>query len=232
MDPESKKVVPLFLNRAIPRRAEVGLELVAEGERDGGIDFDAAFHIFEPFDLGGAVQEGEQVVAVRRQEQFQVAPGMGELGGQPFLQAVEAIAGAGGNEDGVWMFPPDAVEFQGVGNPVALVEDGDGRKQVGLNLAQNLAGGDMVRFDGRAGGVQDFNEKVGFGDFFQGGLERFDQLVRQFADEADGVGEQQVLASGQAEAADGGVQRGEELVLDQDARVGQGVEQAGFAGIR
>ena len=54
----------------------------------------------------------------------------------------------------------------------------------------------------------------------------------QLADEPDGVGEQHLLAAGQVEAAGGGVERGEEAVLDEHAGVGEPVEERRLAGVR
>ena len=53
----------------------------------------------------------------------------------------------------------------------------------------------------------------------------------QLADEPDGVGEQHVLVGRQAQAARGGIERGEELVLGERGRAGERVQQRGFAGV-
>ena len=79
--------------------------------------------------------------------------------------------------------------------------------------------------------VDDVDEQVGVGGHLERGLERLDQLVGQLADEADGVGEQHRLAAGQLEPAGGGVERGEEPVLDQHAGVGEAVQQRRLAGV-
>ena len=46
----------------------------------------------------------------------------------------------------------------------------------------------------------------------------FDQLVREALHEPDGVGDEHGLAAGEAQPAGGGVERGEEAVLDQRRR--------------
>ena len=81
------------------------------------------------------------------------------------------------------------------------------------------------------GGVADVQDDVGFGDFLQGGAEGGDEFGGEFADEADGVGQDGAAAGGQAEAAHGGVEGGEELVAGGDLGAGHGVEQGGFAGV-
>ena len=53
----------------------------------------------------------------------------------------------------------------------------------------------------------------------------------RFADEADGVGEQDVAAAAELPAPGPGVEGGEELVLDEHAGVGQGVHQGALAGV-
>ena len=50
-------------------------------------------------------------------------------------------------------------------------------------------------------------------DLLERGLEGLDEPVRQPADEAHGVGEEQLLVAGQQQLAGGRVQRREELVL-------------------
>ena len=60
-------------------------------------------------------------------------------------------------------------------------------------------------------------------------LERLDQLVREALHEPDGVGGEHGLAPGEAQLAGGGVEGGEEAVLDQHVGVGEAVEQRGLA---
>ncbi len=53
----------------------------------------------------------------------------------------------------------------------------------------------------------------------------------EFADEADGVGHEHALIGRQAEAARGGVERGEELIFLENLGAGQSIEERGLAGI-
>ena len=82
-----------------------------------------------------------------------------------------------------------------------------------------------------ARGVDDVEQQVGLPGLLERGLERGDQRVRQVADEADRVREQHEPAAPEPPAPGPGVERGEELVLDEDARVGQGVHQRALAGV-
>jgi len=74
-------------------------------------------------------------------------------------------------------------------------------------------------------------QQVGLAGLLERGLEGGDQGVRQVADEADGVGEQGLAAPAEPPAAGPGVEGGEELVLDQDAGLGQRVHQRALAGV-
>ena len=67
----------------------------------------------------------------------------------------------------------------------------------------------------RVGGVDDVQEQVGVVQLLERGAEGGDQILRQVADEADGVGDDDLALLGEAQAAAGGVERGEELVLDE-----------------
>jgi hypothetical protein len=61
--------------------------------------------------------------------------------------------------------------------------------------------------------------------------ERCDEVVGQLADEADGVGDQRLHAGLQLDDARGGIQRGEEPVLDEELRSRQRAQDGGLAGV-
>ena len=65
----------------------------------------------------------------------------------------------------------------------------------------------------------------------QRGLEGGNQLVRQLADEADGVRDHHRGVTRQHDAPNGGIQGCEQLVGDIRVGAGQGAEQGGFAGV-
>ena len=67
--------------------------------------------------------------------------------------------------------------------------------------------------------------------FFQGGAKGGNQLMRQVTDEAHGVGQHGILARGQRQLPQCGVQGGEQLVGCVHLAGGQGIEQRGLAGI-
>ena len=115
---------------------------------------------------------------------------------------------------------------------VGLVEHQQLGHPVGADLGQHGAHGVDLALRVGGAGVDDVDEQVGLGDHLERALERLDQPVGQLADEADRVGQEHGLAAGQREAAGGGVERGEEPVLDEHAGVGEPVEQRALAGVR
>ena len=77
-----------------------------------------------------------------------------------------------------------------------------------------------------------WSSEVGAGDLLERRAERLDELVRQLAHEPDGVGQQHRLAAGQPQPPGGGVERGEQAVLDEHAGAREPVEQRRLAGVR
>jgi hypothetical protein len=61
----------------------------------------------------------------------------------------------------------------------------------------------------RMADVHDVHQQIRLHHFFQRGLERLDQTVRQFFDEAHGVGEQNILLGRQLQPPRRRVERGE-----------------------
>ena len=114
---------------------------------------------------------------------------------------------------------------------VGLVDDDELGHLAGADLGEHLAhGGDLALGVGvRA--VDDVHDQVGVGDLLQRRAERLDELVGQVADEPDGVGERVDPPVLGRRTTRGGVERGEQRVLDEHAGVGQPVEQRGLAGV-
>ena len=114
---------------------------------------------------------------------------------------------------------------------VGLVDDHQLGNLAGTDLGEHLPhGGDLALGVGvRA--VDDVDDQVGVGHLLQRRAERLDELVGQVADEPDGVGERVDPPVLGRRTPGGGVQRGEQRVLDEHAGVGQPVEQRGLAGV-
>ena len=149
------------------------------------------------------------------------------IGAQQF---VDAVAGGGRHGDG-----PGAGSARRCAPPArrsALLNASSSGTRAAADLAQHRAHGVdlLVGLDGRR--VDDVDEQVGFGRHFERRLERLDELVRQLADEPDGVGQQHRLASRAAQAPGSGVERREQPVLDEHAGVGEVVQQRRLAGVR
>lgn len=76
----------------------------------------------------------------------------------------------------------------------------------------------------RMRGVGDVDQDIGAFQLLQGGHEGLAQIGRQVADEAHGIGQNDLTIFGVQPAA-GWIEGGKELVLGQDVALGQGVEQ-------
>ena len=174
------------------------------------------------------MQPADYVVAVVRNEQL----GRLVIVDCQFLAAAEQLVQAGAgmhtDEEGVGMLRPQPGEGLRV-DGVDLVEDGDGGPVGRAELAEHGQGGGVVLVAVGIAGVKQVDEKIGDHHLLERGLECLDEPVRQAADEADRVGQQQRAAVGQHQLAGGGVEGGEELVDGEDVRAGEPVEQGGFA---
>lgn len=114
---------------------------------------------------------------------------------------------------------------------VDLVEDQDRWHITGADGVEHFFDGVDVFFHLRLGGVDDMQKQVGFNDLGQGGVETGDELMRQVADKADGIAEDDVVLAVDIEFLGPRVERGKEPVFGQDIGIGEGVHQAALAGI-
>lgn len=81
------------------------------------------------------------------------------------------------------------------------------------------------------GSIDDVQQHIGLHGFFQGGGKGGNQFVRQIADESDGIGQDNAACGTDVQPPHRRVESGEKLVFRIYARLGQPVEQAGFADI-
>ena len=127
------------------------------------------------------------------------------------------------------MLPAKRLGF-GQRDEIDLVEDEqrDARKR---ELGQELLGGLDVLGLGRIGRVDDVEQEVGVGGFFERGPERGEQVLRQIADESDGVGDDDLALFGKSKPPRACVERGKELVLGEHVGIGERVEQRALAGV-
>ncbi len=146
------------------------------------------------------------------------------------MQQVEPGLRVRADKDGVGRHAAGGAELLGRGD-IDFVEDGEDAFRVGAELLEHLDRRRVVLFDVGVGDVEHVDQEVGNEHFFQGGLEGFHEAVRQSADEAHGIGDEQFLIVAQDELAGGRIERGEEFVLGEDVCAGERVEQGGFAGV-
>ena len=150
---------------------------------------------------------------------------------QPAAQRIDAGAGlcAQGKAGNRTM----AIEAQTglVAALVDLVEDHQlghvGRTDFGNHV---IDGFDLAVAVGRAG-IDHVQQHIGLGRFFQRGLEGLHQPVRQVADEAHRVGQDDVGPRPQMQPPGERIERGKELVGRQRPRTGEAIEQRGLAGV-
>src|SRR5579864_150699 len=192
---------------------------------------------------GGALRER---VVGRLAEVSRLAAGMtgGELreaAGDLGAQGVEAFAGEGGD--------PEALAVLGAGggqgsDAVALVEDGNDAAALDAELVQDLVGDSHLVVPLGVAAVDDVQDEVGGGDLAEGAAEGRDEVMRELADEADGVGEDRARAGrgfragrtvgavrAEVAAAELGVEGGEEAVLGEGVGGGEAVEEGRLAGV-
>jgi len=207
------------------RRKKAGL-----GGRKAAADEHAIIAVLLGLDVAELVQAGDDVVAVVGHEQRGGAEFAGDQLGAAIEQGLDAGPGFRGNEEGVGREGAGVREHGRIGG-IGLVENGERRLVVGAELAQDFERGGVMLGDVGVGDVEQMNEEIGHDDLLKRGLEGLDEIVGQAADEADRVGHEQLLVVAEQELAGGGIERGEKLVLDEDGRAGEAVEERGLAGV-
>src|SRR5476649_1672918 len=89
--------------------------------------------------------------------------------------------------------PPQGEERGRIAQLVDLVEDNQHLFRVGAEIGQDAHGGVVEFHHLGLRGVEDVDEEIGERGFFERGVERFDELMRQLTDETDGVGKEKRL---------------------------------------
>ena len=181
--------------------------------------------------LALGVHAGDERPLRVRQQQLQLDLGPRQQLGDALPQERDAVAAVGGDEHRVGQQVAQAGELEVVGG-VGLVDDEQlvrHRAVLRADLDEHLAHRRDLLLRQGVGGVDHVHEQVGRGRLLERGAEGLDELVGQVADEADGVGERVVAPVRGGGAPRGGVEGGEQRVLDQHARVRERVEQARLA---
>lgn len=99
----------------------------------------------------------------------------------------------------------------------------------GEEVVEGVEHGFVVKLDGGVGDVQEDEDEVGVHRFFEGCPEGCDEVVREVADEADGVGEHCVVSASEVPLSCAGHEGCEDSVVGVGAAFGEGVEEGGFA---
>ena len=114
---------------------------------------------------------------------------------------------------------------------VALVPRQQHGHVVGADLAQHRVDRSDAPLCVGSARVDDVQQEIGVDHLFQCRAEGVNELVRQPADESHRVRQQHRLAAGEPEPASRGIERREQLVLDEHTGVGEPVEERGLAGV-
>src|SRR6266496_89681 len=80
--------------------------------------------------------------------------------------------------------------------------------------------------------IHNMNQQIGLAYFLESGPKRSHNVMGQFANKSDGVGKNDVELVGQGQAAQKGIERGEELAARDRAGMCESVKERGLAGIR
>lgn len=180
--------------------------------------------------MADGMQAGNDVVAGVRDEEPGAAKGVGNEFQAMIDKRRESVTRAGADENAVAVELARTGQMGFVGG-VGFVEDGDDAFFVGAEFLEHGEGGGVVRGDVGRGDVEDVYQEIRYNGFLERGFEGFDEAVREAADEAHGVGNEEFLVAAQEELAGGGVEGGEEFVLGEDVGAGEGVDEGGFAGV-
>jgi hypothetical protein len=96
--------------------------------------------------------------------------------------------------------------------PVHLVEDQQPLLLVEPEVLQDRVDRLDLLVEPRVGGVDDVQQEVGVAELLERRAERGDEVLRQVADEADGVGDDHLALGGEPQPPAGGVERREQHV--------------------
>ena len=135
----------------------------------------------------------------------------------------------GGNADRATVFRIGSDRTETLGSTlVALVEHIKRRLAGRAKLFEKRLGRLQLRAVFGVGRVYNHRQNVRRYRLFQSRTERVHQMVRQFADETDRIGQKHIGSVRQLQLARGRIKRGKQLVLGKNARVGQIPVQSTF----
>jgi len=139
-------------------------------------------------------------------------------------QLVDALPRAGGDEQRLRLEAAQQHPLV-LREEVRLVEDDELAGVARADVADHVAHRLQLRRGVGVRAVDDVEDDVGLADLLERRAERLDELMRQVAHEADRVGQRVGAAVRRLGAADRGIQRREQGVLDEHARTREAVEE-------
>src|SRR6478672_2451679 len=228
---ESGRKTQVTVRPSLPwRSAGVGGQLAREVGVGPADDERAVAGVLHRADLGLLVDPVDQVAALVGQQHVELHLRPWQLGLDRPQRLLDAVAGPRADHDAVRLARPQAADHHVVGR-VGLVDHDDLGDLGGADLGEHPTDRRDLSLGVGVGAVDDVEQQVAVGDLLKRRAERLDQAVGQVADEAHGVGHRVDAAVSGRRTPRGGVERREERVLDQHARVGEPVEQRGLAGV-
>ena len=189
---------------------------------DGGAVVDAVLAVLFLGHAAAAAQDIGQRELIVRQQHFDAAHAVGQHVVEFYQQCGQADTGLGAGQQHI------RVERQKV-RRIALIVDDQLRDALAVQAAEHFVGDGKLLGGLRIPGVGHLDDDIRKGGFFQRTFERFDQVMRQAADKADRIDQNDLQSAGQRQLAGRGVQRGKQHVGFKDLLAAQRVQQAGLA---
>src|SRR5690606_76706 len=115
---------------------------------------------------------------------------------------------------------------------VRLIEDREARHLGQLEVAENLLGGRDVITHARIAHIDDVEQQIGVLRLFEGGTECREELFGQVPNETHRVGDDHLPLTWETDATRASVERREELVLCENVRIREHVQQRALARVR
>ena len=166
---------------------------------DNSINFDGCIGIFQIFDDSLAVEKiGNACILIRDREMHMPFPAIQQVG-KLLHEISRALTGFGGDTDDIFPVGEDAHIL------ITFAEDLNAGGLLGSKLTDQAFHDTNLCFPLGVGKVNDMEKNIGKGKLFQGGLEGFNEMGRQLADETDRITDENLLRLINAETAGGGI---------------------------
>jgi len=151
--------------------------------------------------------------------------------GKGHEQPFKTFAGGGRNPRRTDPAIGIALDTGGAADAVGLVVDAQARQVSGANAFEHLLDHRLLAQAIRVGCVNQVHDQARAQGFFQGGAKGGNQFMRQVADKADGVADQQRSDPIAGQASDRRIEGRKQLIAGDHLGPGDPIEQRGLAGI-